>query len=33
VDRENILWIAGLAMSDIAKVNPATRICLKIEII
>lgn len=33
VDRENILWIADLAISDMAKVTPATRICLKIEII
>jgi len=32
-DRETILWIAGMAMSDIVKVTPATRICLKIEII
>jgi len=32
-DRTNILWIAGVAISDLAKVTPSTRICLKIEII
>lgn len=33
VDRRNILCIAGMAISDLAKVTPSTRICLKIEII
>ncbi len=32
-DRKNILWIGGMAISESAKVTPATRICLKIEII
>jgi len=32
-DRKNILWIADMAVCESAKVTPATRICLKIEII